>query len=102
MTELVGFTFVGILGVLVVLTFLGPRLAKIESRLFSMDAKLDLLLKQAGLEYNPYKGLPPNVIEALQSGNKIEAIKRYRETTSVGLKEAKDFIEDAQRRGGVG
>jgi ribosomal protein L7/L12 len=33
-------------------------------------------------------------------GNKIEAIKRYRETTAVDLKEAKDFIEEVQRRSG--
>jgi ribosomal protein L7/L12 len=28
-----------------------------------------------------------------QQGNKIQAIKRYRELTGVGLKEAKDFVE---------
>lgn len=28
-----------------------------------------------------------------QSGNKIEAIRRYRERTGVGLKEAKDFVD---------
>ncbi|HEU5097444.1 MAG TPA: ribosomal protein L7/L12 [Roseiflexaceae bacterium] len=26
-------------------------------------------------------------------GNKIEAIKRYRELTGVGLKEAKDYVD---------
>ena len=31
--------------------------------------------------------------EALQSGNKIEAIKLYRELTGAGLKEAKDAVE---------
>jgi ribosomal protein L7/L12 len=37
--------------------------------------------------------LPPNVVEALQRGNKIEAIRRMREQTGIGLKEAKDAVE---------
>ena len=41
--------------------------------------------------------LPPDVKEALQSGNKIEAIKRLRQGTSVDLKEAKDAVETAHR-----
>ena len=32
-----------------------------------IDAKLDLLLKQVGIEYDPYTKLPPNVIDALQA-----------------------------------
>ena len=35
----------------------------------------------------------PRMAEALQSGNKIEAIKLYRELTGAGLKEAKDAVE---------
>jgi hypothetical protein len=33
---------------------------------------------------------------------KIKAIKLYRQSTGVGLKEAKEFIEEVQRRAGVG
>jgi len=93
-----------ILSATLVIVLLGARLNKIESKismLSRVDAKLDLLLKQSGLEYDPYKNLPPSVVDAVQRGKKIEAIKRYRETTGVGLKEAKEFIEDVQRRGGV-
>jgi len=41
---------------------------------------------------------PPNqlideVCDMAQSGNKIEAIKLYRQTTGAGLKEAKDAVE---------
>lgn len=35
----------------------------------------------------------PTVTALLLSGNKIEAIKRYREATGLGLKEAKDAVE---------
>ena len=37
--------------------------------------------------------LPPTVIDALQRGNKIEAIKLLRESDGLGLKEAKDAID---------
>lgn len=34
------------------------------------------------------------ITDALLKGRKIEAIKIYREATGVGLKEAKEFIEE--------
>jgi hypothetical protein len=39
------------------------------------------------------QSLPADVLEALRRGNKIEAIKRLREQTGLGLKEAKDAVE---------
>ncbi len=35
----------------------------------------------------------PRVLGPLQAGNKIEAIKAYRELTGVGLAEAKDVVD---------
>jgi ribosomal protein L7/L12 len=35
--------------------------------------------------------------ELLQQGNKIEAVKRYRELSGLGLKEAKDAVDDMAR-----
>ena len=63
-----------------------------------IEAKLDLLLKQANVKFEPYANLPAGVAEAIQSGEKIKAIKLYREASGVGLKEAKDFIEGVQGR----
>jgi len=37
--------------------------------------------------------LPPQVLEALKRGNKIEAIKLLREAMAVGLAEAKSVVE---------
>ena len=37
--------------------------------------------------------LPSPVIQALQAGNKIQAIKLLREQTAMSLKEAKDAVE---------
>ena len=67
-----------------------PRIARLET-------KIDLLLAHAGLTYEPFKGVPEAVVEALKDGRKILAIKRYREATGTGLKEAKDFIDSLER-----
>ena len=71
--------------------YLKPRES---SRIYRLEAKLDLLLKHANITYDPK--VPPGVLEALQSGNKIEAIKLYRQATGVGLAEAKDRVEELQ------
>ncbi len=41
--------------------------------------------------------LPPDVLEALRKGHKIEAIKRLREVTKLGLAEAKGVVEQFER-----
>ena len=66
---------------------------KNAKRIARLETKIDLLLEHAGLTYAPFKDLPEPVIEALKNGQKILAIKRYRQATGAGLKEAKDFIE---------
>ncbi|MGP0066347.1 MAG: hypothetical protein ACLQGP_22510 [Isosphaeraceae bacterium] len=73
-----------------------------RSAISRLEAKLDLLLKNAGLDYDPYADLPPSVVDSLRKGEKIEAIKRYREATGADLKTAKEFIEEAQRRSPLG
>ena len=81
-----------------VVTEIRKRVATISR----VEAKLDLLLKQADIRFDPYANLPKEIIEALQKGQKIEAIKLYRQAMpGVGLREAKEFIEATQRRAGV-
>lgn len=43
------------------------------------------------------QSLPANVVEALERGDAIEAIKRLRQATGLGLKEAKDLIDQHAR-----
>jgi ribosomal protein L7/L12 len=99
-----------LLSILIVTLFL--LIARLESllkstekrllaKLIPIDEKLDLLLKAARLEYDPLANLPADVVTALKAGQKIEAIKRYREAMSVSLAEAKSVIEEAQRRAGL-
>ena len=76
----------------------GDRLAALSR----LEAKVDLLLKHAGLAYDPYQKVPAAVADAVQRGKKIEAIKLYRIATGVGLKEAKEYVEEIERRAGRG
>ena len=95
---------VALAAVALVLVLLGRSIDDIRKRtrmLGRIEAKLDLLMKHANVEFEPYKGLPPDVVDALKRGEKIEAIKSYRAVAGVGLREAKDFIEDIQRRAGT-
>jgi hypothetical protein len=71
------------------------------NRLSRLDAKLDALLKHAGIQFDPYRDVAPAVKDALRRGKKIEAIKHYRAATGADLREAKEFVEELQRRGGV-
>ena len=75
-------------------------LRKRSRRLGRIEAKLDFLMRNAGIEFAPYEGLPAQVVDALNRGDKIEAIKFYCVATGVSLKEAKNCIEDIQRRSG--
>ena len=63
-----------------------------------LEAKLDALLKHQGIRFDPYADVPPPVLDALRRGKKIEAIKEYRAATGAGLREAKDYVEEFQRR----
>lgn len=78
------------------------RLSSLERRLdriVRLEAKVDALLKHAGVDFDPYRDVPPDVSDALARGQVIEAIRRYREATGAGLKDAKDFVDEIRRRG---
>ena len=83
-----------ILGVFQHVLYLRQRVAAISR----VEAKIDVLMKNAGLEFDPYEGIPEDIVNALRSEKKIMAIKLYKESTGVSLKEAKEYIEEIQRR----
>ena len=72
----------------------------LRSRVNELEDRLKLLYRHLNLEYADPGADPvmsPKIQDALRSGNKIEAIKLYREMTGVGLAEAKDAIDKAER-----
>jgi ribosomal protein L7/L12 len=72
----------------------------LRSRINELEDRLNFLYTKLNIEYVDSNSDPirsPQIQDALRRGNKIEAIKLYRELTGVGLAEAKDAIDRAER-----
>lgn len=82
-----------------VLFTLVPRLVNMDIRMRRMETKLDALLKHSGVEFDPMDAFKGKISEAVEAGNKIEAIKLYREATGMNLPDAKAFIERCIQKG---
>ena len=92
-----------VVSVLIVIgtTLLSVKLSALEhrlNRLSRLDAKVDALLKHAGVQFDALQDVPADVREAIERGETILAIKRFRAATGVGLKEAKEFVDEVRRR----
>lgn len=75
----------------------------LRSRVSELEDRLNFLYRRLNIEYtdpNSDPVLSPQVQDALRRGNKIEAIKIYRELTGVGLAEAKRVIDRLDSRVG--
>ena len=79
----------GIVGAGIALLFI--RLSALERRLNRLS-RLD----------DPFRDVPTDVREALERGETIAAIKRFREATGASLKEAKAFVDEVRRRSADG
>jgi ribosomal protein L7/L12 len=89
----------GLIGMGIALLFI--RLSAVErrlNRLSRLDAKVDALLRHSGVEFDAFQGVPADVQDALERGETILAIKRFRQATGAGLKEAKAFVDEVRRR----
>jgi hypothetical protein len=67
----------------------------LKRRVNKLERQVAFLLKRLELDFvdKPSLDVPPSVMEMVQAGNMIGAIKADREDTGVDLKTAKDFIE---------
>jgi ribosomal protein L7/L12 len=68
--------------------------ARTATLVAAVNRKLDLLLKQAGVDIQPI--MRAEVETLLRAGKKIDAIKVYREFTGAGLADAKAAVEKMQ------
>jgi ribosomal protein L7/L12 len=78
----------------------GGSTRQLERRLDRLERKVDLVMQHLGVAQpgpdvggGPDIAIDQDVVALARAGRKIEAIKRYRELTGVGLKEAKDAVE---------
>ncbi|QIS02401.1 hypothetical protein F5X71_08755 [Nocardia brasiliensis] len=90
---------------------------RLERKIDALHAKLDLILDHLGIQERPdlitAKPIPAmpvasvpgsfswaEIDDLLALGKKIQAIKRFRELTGAGLKEAKDAVDQRERERG--
>jgi hypothetical protein len=83
------------------LCFLWPHVAALRKRITRVEGKLDLLLKEAGLQYDPFSDVPDDVAEAVRSGKRMLAIELYRKATDSNLRDAQERIGDLLFQSGV-
>jgi hypothetical protein len=57
-----------------------------------LENKVDAIIEHLGVDFKPYKNTPNEVFSALDSGQRVKAIKLYRQFSGVGLKEASEVI----------
>jgi hypothetical protein len=57
-----------------------------------LENKVDAIIEHLGVDFKPYKNTPKEVILALENGERIKAIKLYRQFSGVGLKESSEVI----------
>lgn len=73
---------------------------QLRFRVNTLEDRLQFLYRRLNIDYadqNSGPALSPQIQDALRRGNKIEAIKFYRELTGVGLAEAKKAIDRAEQ-----
>ncbi len=75
----------------------GPE---VERKLALIDRRLNLIMEHLDIA-EPQPPAVPSVVQELEQGRKIQAIKLYREQTGVGLREAKDAVEEIARQRGL-
>jgi ribosomal protein L7/L12 len=74
------------------------NIAELQRQVRHQGELIDALYRRLGITDLGLADQPPtDVLDALYAGNLIEAIKRYREHTGVGLKEAKNAVEALSR-----
>lgn len=88
MNDLIPFLQIGGL-VLIVFLLMGLR-----ARQRRLDRKLTLIMRFMQIDVNQAVSLSEQAKELARNGDKIGAIKRHRTETGVGLKEAKDAVEE--------
>ncbi len=67
---------------------------QIFDRLRKVEAQLALVSGAAGVPYeNAAASAPPEVLELVQAGDRMGAIRKYRELTGAGMEEASAAVE---------
>ena len=72
-----------------------PRFNGISKRLENIEASLMAVAEKLGVPFTPPSAdLPPDVVELVRAGQRLEAVKRYRQLTGADVKEAQARISE--------
>jgi ribosomal protein L7/L12 len=79
------------------------RILELETKVEVLERKLDLAMRHLGLTYadGTMSRTEAEVGVLLAKGDKIEAIKVYRDATGADLKAAKEAVEALERKLGM-
>ena len=75
------------------LIILSSIISQLRNDIMRMKLTLDKIAKQVGIPDIVTKDVKDELITLISEGNKIKAIKRYRMVTGLGLKEAKEYVD---------
>lgn len=66
---------------------------QIFERLRALEAQMAPVSEAAGVPYDaPNEGVPQEVIELVEAGDRMGAIRKYRELTGFGIEQAQEAI----------
>ncbi len=68
------------------------QVGELRRRLSRLEGKLDLLLNERDLQYDPFSEVPDDVADAIRSGDRVRAIELYREATGHDLTRATETV----------
>lgn len=68
----------------------------LRRNLLRQERKLDAILNHLNLDWR--SEVDPQVLELIKTGTRIEAVKAYKETTGVALKDALTYVESFSER----
>ena len=95
MTEYFGF----LVPVLVALGFyLYSQLEEYRRQNRFLEIKVDALIKHTGIQFDDSTLVPVEVHKAVKAGNRLKAIRLYRQITGAGLKEASEVVDSLVRK----
>ncbi len=74
-------------------TQLSSFVDQVFARLRAIEEQLAVLSEKAGVPYEaPSQTVPREVLDLVEAGDRIGALRKYRELTGCGLDEAKEMV----------
>lgn len=89
MDSTVTWIIIGVFTLIILLSII----SQLRNDIMRMKLTLDKIAKQVGIPDIVTKDVKDELISLISEGNKIKAIKRCRMVTGLGLKEAKEYVD---------